>query len=132
MMNLIACFIICNSKRGEIPDETQFSDLRHPEAKYAIHAFSQWQYAYHCALALKAVLNSSVTVFPPTKLYDDRLALFLACKKGNIENKIKEYAPQKIRLYESLINLVISSPSPPTAAVIPTQNRFECLQELEQ
>ena len=148
---LIACFILCNSGyQDNIKCDTHHPYLYSQEWMNALHAFSQWQYAYHCTLAVNTVLMSPVTPLSPANLYDGKLALYLASDLTNIDRKVDRYAQDlplfDMKVYSLLTEAVLSQlPAPPrpaprkpakkkretTHTKYACRNRFDALQDLQ-
>ena len=136
--SLIACFLLCYTG-SQSAMKCYTGALSHPEHyKNAIHSFTQWQYAYHCALALKAVLRCRpVIAFPPEKIYDDKCALYLACEERHLESRVEQIIPKKYnKLFQKLTETIFAelqpTTPPPPSPVLSTTNKFELLQYLEQ
>ena len=93
------------AEEGELALQTT---TKNPKKKMmnAFHAFSQWQYAYHCTLAVNTVLMSPVTPLSPANLYDGKLALYFASDLRNI-NRNDQF---NMELYSLLTNAVLSQP----------------------
>ena len=142
---LIACSVLCYSdSQAAMQRYTDARlDLSRSKCKKAIHSFSQWQYVYHCALVLVGLgLLRSVKPLPPEKLYNDTLALHLACecKEPLIDSRVEKNAPKRFNLYKCLTKTVLEHlPPPPQTArgSIPTEvdvqvtNRFGILSDIE-
>ena len=149
---LIACFILCNSGyQDNIKCDTHHPYLHSQEWMNVLHAFSQWQYAYHCTLAVNTALMSPVTTpLSPANLYDGKLALYLASDLTNIDRKVDRYARDfplfDMKVYSLLTEAVLSQlPAPPrpaprkpakkkrgtTRTKYAGKNRFDALQDLQ-
>ena len=139
---LIACNILCwtDSQPAMICRTDVRRDLTRPEYKSAIHSFSQWQCVYHCTLALTSVLQLQAAPLPPQKLYDDKLALHLACdcKEIVVDSRVEQQVrPKHFKLYKHLTAAVFEQ-LPFTAVKTPMQsqpaltlsNRFDLLPRL--
>ena len=145
---LIACFLVCNSGYQDKECDTHHPYLYGQEWMNALHTFSQWQYAYHCTLAVNTVLMSPVTPLSPANLYDGKLALYLASDLTNIDRKVDRYSREiplfDMKVYSFLTEAVLSQlPAPPrpaprkpakkkrgTTHTKYAGNRFEALQDL--
>ena len=149
---LIACFILCNSGyQDNIKCDTHHPYLHSQEWMNVLHAFSQWQYAYHCTLAVNTALMSLVTTpLSPANLYNGKLALYLASDLTNIDRKVDRYARDfplfDMKVYSLLTEAVLSQlPAPPrpaprkpakkkrgtTRTKYAGKNRFDALQDLQ-